>query len=63
MRLEKTREIDPPYLGRLVASACKSSNPQEAAIIIWDTQTWKQVPNYIYISFCPSYNDQLQPGK
>jgi len=29
--------------GRMVASACKSSRPQEAAILIWDTKTWKQI--------------------
>ena len=29
--------------GTLIASACKSSQPQEAAIIIWSAKTWKQV--------------------
>ena len=29
--------------GTMVASACKSSQPQEAAIIIWETSSWKQV--------------------
>ncbi len=29
--------------GRMVASACKSAQPKEAAILIWNTQTWKQV--------------------
>lgn len=29
--------------GSMVASACKSAQPQEAAIIIWNTKTWKQV--------------------
>eukprot|EP00088_Acartia_fossae_P049297 TRINITY_DN5423_c0_g1_i6.p1 TRINITY_DN5423_c0_g1~~TRINITY_DN5423_c0_g1_i6.p1 ORF type:complete len:802 (-),score=139.46 TRINITY_DN5423_c0_g1_i6:13-2394(-) len=29
--------------GRMVASACKSSQPKEAAILIWDTKTWKEI--------------------
>jgi elongator complex protein 2 len=29
--------------GRLVASACRSAKPEEAAIIIWRTGIWKQV--------------------
>jgi elongator complex protein 2 len=30
--------------GQLVASACKSAKPEEAAIIIWSTKSWQQVP-------------------
>jgi elongator complex protein 2 len=30
--------------GRLVASACRSAKQEEAAIIIWRTGIWKQVP-------------------
>jgi len=29
--------------GTMVASACKSSQPKEAAIIVWDTRSWKQI--------------------
>ena len=29
--------------GRLLASACKSSKAQEAAVILWDTSSWKEL--------------------
>ncbi|EEC12137.1 conserved hypothetical protein [Ixodes scapularis] len=29
--------------GKLVASACKASTRQHAAIILWDTETWKEL--------------------
>lgn len=29
--------------GRFLASACKATNEEHARIILWDTQTWKQV--------------------
>ncbi|XP_029848834.2 probable elongator complex protein 2 isoform X2 [Ixodes scapularis] len=29
--------------GKLVASACKASTQQHAAIILWDTETWKEL--------------------
>ena len=43
--IDKKFDLYPIFFlpGTMVASACKSSNPQEAAIIIWNTKTWKQV--------------------
>uniref|UniRef100_A0A8D9AMC6 Elongator complex protein 2 n=1 Tax=Cacopsylla melanoneura TaxID=428564 RepID=A0A8D9AMC6_9HEMI len=29
--------------GKLLASACKATKPEHAAVIIWDVSTWKQV--------------------
>ncbi|KAJ7377041.1 Elongator subunit elp2 [Desmophyllum pertusum] len=29
--------------GSLLASACKASKPEHAALILWDTATWRQV--------------------
>lgn len=34
--------------GKLVASACKASTQQHAAIILWDTATWKQVGELVF---------------
>ena len=28
---------------RLVASACRSSDPASARVLLWDTNTWEQV--------------------
>lgn len=33
--------------GTLLATACKSTNPEYAAILIWDTTTWRQVQKLI----------------
>ncbi|KAH1003320.1 hypothetical protein HUJ05_011248 [Dendroctonus ponderosae] len=29
--------------GRLLASACKASKPQQAGIFLWDTESWQQI--------------------
>uniref|UniRef100_L7M717 Elongator complex protein 2 n=1 Tax=Rhipicephalus pulchellus TaxID=72859 RepID=L7M717_RHIPC len=34
--------------GKLIASACKASTQQHAAIILWDTATWKQVGELVF---------------
>lgn len=36
--------------GKLVASACKASTQRHAAIILWDTATWKQVGELVFHS-------------
>ncbi|GJQ80997.1 hypothetical protein Trydic_g23426 [Trypoxylus dichotomus] len=33
--------------GKLVASACKSTTPEHATILVWDTSSWKQIQKLI----------------
>ncbi|XP_077515117.1 elongator complex protein 2 [Amblyomma americanum] len=36
------------HSGKLIASACKASTQQHAAILLWDTATWKQVGELVF---------------